>query len=300
MEMREEYRWLIAFRPWSYTAAIIPVTLGTLWAAYQGHFYFGLFLLTLVGGVLVQAGTNLINTYYDYKNKVDTPDWINTAPVLLNKWIKPRRILTAAYLCFGMVLAIGIYLMIVRGIVILFVGLFGILAGYNYTAGLAYKYKGLGSVLVFFLMGPVMVWAAYYVQTGVHSWSAVWIALPIGFLVSAILHANDLRDLEHDEAVGIKTGAMATGGSKGLRLCSMLNILPFVCVGLFVAVHLLPLWPLLTILPAVPAAVKITRQTQDGLRGDWNSIATLEQKQAQFHMQFGALMSLGILFAICF
>ncbi len=300
MKMDERYKWYIAFRPWSYTAAIIPVTVGTLWAAYQGYFNLGLFLLTLVGGVLVQAGTNLINTYYDFMNKVDTPDWINSTPVLVNGWIKPRPILLAGYLCFGLTLAIGFYLVSVCGAGLLYVGLFGVIAGYNYTAGLAYKYKGLGSVLVFFLMGPMMVWAAFYVQTGFHSWSTVWVALPIGFLVSAILHANDLRDLEHDCSVGIKTGAMVTGGPKGLRLCSLLNILPFLCVGLLVVIHLLPFWTLITILLALPTTVSLTKQIKDGLRGNWNSIATLEQRQAQFHFQFGTLMSLGIMFSIYF
>ncbi|MBO8128283.1 MAG: 1,4-dihydroxy-2-naphthoate octaprenyltransferase [Peptococcaceae bacterium] len=296
--MDAKYKWFIAFRPWSFTAAIVPVTLGGIWAAYQGYFNVGLFLLTLIGGVLIQAGTNLVNTYYDYKNGVDTEDWVNTAPVLIKNWIEPYKVLFMGFVCFGLALAIGIYLMTLRGIVLLLVGLFGILAGYHYTGGLAYKYKGLGSLLVFFLMGPVMVWASYYVQTGFHSWSAVLVSLPIGFLVSAILHSNDLRDLEHDIKAGVKTGAIFTGRQNGIKLYYLLNILPFACVVVLVAFGILPVWTILSILLAVPEAVKIFKQARQGLVGDWASIETLEQKAAQFHFQFGTLFALGILVAI--
>lgn len=81
---------------------------------------------------------------------------------------------------------------------------------------------------------------------------------------------------------------------------NLLNISSFVSVGLLVIIHLLPFWTLVTVLLALPATVGLTRQIKDGLRGDWNSIAALEQKQAQFHFRFGALMSLGILFSIYF
>ena len=65
-------KWLLATRPWSFTASVIPLTLGAAlaWASDAAHA--GLFLLTLLGGVAVQTGTNMLNTYGDYRSGVDT------------------------------------------------------------------------------------------------------------------------------------------------------------------------------------------------------------------------------------
>lgn len=65
-------KWLLATRPWSFTASVIPLTLGAAlaWASDAAHA--GLFLLTLLGGVAVQTGTNMLNIYGDYRSGVDT------------------------------------------------------------------------------------------------------------------------------------------------------------------------------------------------------------------------------------
>ena len=64
--------WFIAMRPWSFTAAFVPVALGTALAWNQGFFQPELFLLTALGAISVQAGTNFINTYGDYCSGVDS------------------------------------------------------------------------------------------------------------------------------------------------------------------------------------------------------------------------------------
>ena len=83
-------KWLLATRPWSFTASVIPLTLGAAlaWASDAAHA--GLFLLTLLGGVAVQTGTNMLNTYGDYRSGVDTEASAHGESLILLGLISPK------------------------------------------------------------------------------------------------------------------------------------------------------------------------------------------------------------------
>ena len=127
--------WFMAMRPWSFTAAFVPVALGTALAWDQGYFHPGLFFLTALGGICVQVGTNFINTYGDYRSGVDTVESAHTCPQLVTGAMRPAAMKRAGLLAFGLAAAIGLTLAWLRGWEILAVGLLGILGGYTYTAG---------------------------------------------------------------------------------------------------------------------------------------------------------------------
>lgn len=85
-------KWLLATRPWSFTASVIPLTLGAAlaWASDAAHA--GLFLLTLLGGVAIQTGTNMLNIYEDYRSGVDTEaSAYGESPILLGLIRQGRR-----------------------------------------------------------------------------------------------------------------------------------------------------------------------------------------------------------------
>ncbi|MEW6662369.1 MAG: 1,4-dihydroxy-2-naphthoate octaprenyltransferase [Bacillota bacterium] len=287
--------WIISLRPWSFTAAVIPVSLGAFIALTQGFFSFPLFFLTLLGGIAIQAGTNLINTYGDYVSGVDTEESATTVPFLVKGVLQPQQVKLAGIIAFAVAGTIGFYLVYLRGWPLLFLGILGIIGGYTYTAGpMPYKYKGLGSILVFFLMGPMMVWGAYYVQAGQHSWSVVWASLPVAFLVSAILHANDLRDLEYDRKAGISTLALMLGKKSSYSFYYALNIGAFLSVPGLIALGKLPLMSILPFL-LLPQARKIFKDCQESRFGNKIKSNMLEAAAAQFHFQFGLLLVAGLL-----
>lgn len=284
--------WFIALRPWSFTASAIPVILGTVLALDQSYFQWSLFILTLIGGILLHAGCNLTNTYGDYVSGVDTKESAKTCPQLVDNILKPNHMKIAGIFAFLLAATIGIYLVYLRGLPMLFLGLIGIIGGYTYTMGPApYKYHGLGSILVFFLMGPLMVIGAYYTQTGFFSWLAFWVALPIGFLVSSILHANDLRDINYDYQAGIKTLAMTLGENKGFFLQYLLNIGAYVSLLVLLVTKLVPVTAILPLI-LLPQAIKILKNTQASWRGNVECLTMLEANNAKFHLQFG-LMFIG-------
>lgn len=292
--------WFLALRPWSFTAAMIPVSLGTVIALYHGSFNLFLFLLALLGGVLIQAGTNLTNTYGDYISGVDSHESARTCYQLVDKILQPKEMKIAGIITFCLAVLIGLYFVYLRGVVILIIGLIGIVGGYTYTLGPSpYKYKGLGSILVFFLMGPLMVIGAYYVQTGVFSWITVWISLPISFLVSGILHANDLRDINYDHQAGIKTLALILGYNKSFFLYHLLNISAFISLLILVGVGILPITATIPLL-LLPKAISILKNTQASWKGNKECLVTLEAKAAQFHFLFGIMFIGGMLLNFVF
>lgn len=286
--------WFIATRPWSFTAAFVPIAVGSALAWDQGFFNLWLFLLTAVGGICVQAGTNLINTYGDFKSGVDTVASAHTCPQLVTGAMKPADMKRAGLAVLGFAGIIALYLAWMCGWEVLAVGLLGIAGGYAYTAGpCPYKYKGWGTFSVFFLMGPLMCWPAWFIQTGLYSWLPVLAAVPVGFLVSAILNGNDVRDIADDKTAGISTLASGIGSSAGLRLQRLLLAGAFLSLAALVAFRFLPFPALLPFL-LVPGLRNALRTIREAEAGRTESLTRLEAMAAAFHFQFGILLAAGL------
>jgi 1,4-dihydroxy-2-naphthoate octaprenyltransferase len=286
--------WFIAMRPWSFTAAFVPVAVGTALAGSQGFFHPGLFFLTALGGILMQAGTNFTNTYGDYCAGVDTVESAHTCPQLVTGAMRPADMKRAGLFAFGVAGLIGLTLAWHCGWEILAFGLVGLLGGYTYTAGpCPFKYRGLGSIFVFFLMGPLMAWPAWFIQTGRYSWLPVLVSLPVGFLVSAILNGNDVRDIGHDRSAGIETLATKLGGISGLQLQRLLYWSAFLSLLLMFVLKLIPVTALLPfiLLPVFRRTLRVIREAE---AGQTESLLLLEKMAAAFHFQFGILLAVGL------
>ena len=286
--------WFIAMRPWSFTAAFVPVALGTALAWNQGFFQPELFLLTALGAISVQAGTNFINTYGDYCSGVDTVASAHTCPQLVTGAMRPATMQRAGFIAFILAAAIGVTLAWLRGWEILAIGLLGIAGGYTYTSGpIPYKYKGAGSLAVFFLMGPLMVWPAWFIQTTQYGWLPFWASLPVGFLVAAILNGNDVRDIIHDQAAGITTPVTQFGSRTGLGLQRFLFIAAHVSLIVLIAFQLLPYTALLPLL-LLPLLRNALLTINEAAVGKKDALLKLEGMAAGFHFQFGILLAVGI------
>lgn len=65
--------YLLALRPWSLSASLVPTLLGSA-LAYRSsphEFNFLTFILTIFTVVTVHGAGNLVNTYYDYEKGID-------------------------------------------------------------------------------------------------------------------------------------------------------------------------------------------------------------------------------------
>ncbi|CAN0540820.1 unnamed protein product, partial [Ectocarpus sp. 8 AP-2014] len=67
------------------------------------------------------------------------------------------------------------------------------------------KYRGLGDITVFLLFGPMLMQVAAMLICGsVQHWVLPF-GVPAALLCEAILHANNMRDIEQDRSAGIST-----------------------------------------------------------------------------------------------
>lgn len=257
----------MAARPRTLPAAIAPVLVGTAAAVewYGSLPRPGAFLAALVGSIFIQIGTNLANDYSDARRGADTADRLGPVRVTSAGLVTPRRVLYATWIAFAIAVACGIYLATVAGVVILIIGAFSIAAGVLYTGGpRPYGYAGLGELFVFLFFGLVAVNGSYYVQLEDLDALPLGLSIAIGFLATAILVVNNVRDLETDRRAGKITLAVRAGRRNAIALYRMLVlgaffVLPVTLLGS--GGSLLPLIGLLALPLAVGPMRTLTNRT---------------------------------------
>ena len=287
--------WLLALRPVSFTASVIPVLVGTAIAA-EDNFRPLLFVLALLGSVAIHAGTNLVNDYFDHVKGTDNAESLGPSGVIQQGVLSPRAVLTGGIVCFVIGAAVGLAITAMTGWPVLALGVASVLAGYFYTASpFSLAYRGLGEVVVFVFMGPVIVMGAYYVQVERFTWEAFVASLPIGLLVAAILHANNVRDIENDR----KNGKWTLAALAGRPLADYEFIaLTLGAYGVVIAMTIAGSapWPVLVTMITLPLAVQLVRMEM-GARSARALNGVLAQT-AGLHMVFGALLALGFAVAV--
>ena len=284
--------WILACRPWSFTAAVVPLLVGAALARMDGYGDFLLLLLTLLGGVTLQAATNMQNSCDDFRRGVDSLEYSHGESPIVLGMLSENAMRRAALALFAVAFTLGILLAFFCGWPVLLFGIIGIIGGYGYTGGkLSYKYIALGPLMVFLLMGPLMVMASYYVQTEMFSWKSFFAGCPVGFLVAAIMHANDVRDIDHDREVGISTLAIKMGFSSAWKVYGFLVVGAYISLIIFIELFNLSLTvalPCLLLVKLIPEMCT-SRQHLDRAH-----LELLDEMTAKHHFAFGLLFSIGL------
>ena len=284
--------WLWAIRPFTLPASIVPVLVGTALAFRDGYFDSWRFALTLLGSMLVQVGTNLVDEHTDHEKAGSQGKLLAPYKVISLGLLPPQAVRAGALLSFGMATVVGLYLVLVTNWALVLFCAASLLVAYSYSAGpMPLGNIGLGQPLVFIFMGLLMVMATYYVQTATVTSYALLAALPVACLVTAILVANDLRDIEEDRQTGKVTPVSRLGAGFGLGTFLLLVSGAYLSVLLWVLARP-ALLPILLVLLALPQAYTTTHLIWSGA-----SRASLNQAlrgSAQLHLQFGVLLALGL------
>jgi 1,4-dihydroxy-2-naphthoate octaprenyltransferase len=248
----------MAARPRTLPAAVAPVLVGTAAAVqWVGHLpRWGAFVAALIGSIFIQIGTNLANDYSDAKRGADTADRLGPVRVTSAGLVTPQRVLRATWIAFAVAVACGIYLTAVAGIVILLIGALSIAAGVLYTGGpRPYGYAGLGEVFVFLFFGLVAVNGSYYVQVEQLDALPLGLSISIGFLATAIIVVNNVRDVETDRRVGKMTLAVRMGRRNAVNLYRMLMVGAFAVLPVALAGGESSWWALIG-LAALPLTIR--------------------------------------------
>jgi 1,4-dihydroxy-2-naphthoate polyprenyltransferase len=257
--------WLMAARPRTLPAAIAPVLVGTAAAVqWLGHLpRWGAFFAALVGSIFIQIGTNLANDYSDAKRGADTADRLGPVRVTASGMVTPQRVMRATWIAFAVAVVCGIYLTVVAGPVILLIGVLSIAAGVLYTGGpRPYGYSGFGEVFVFLFFGLVAVNGSYYVQLEDLDALPLGLSISIGFLATAIIVVNNVRDVETDRRADKNTLAVRIGREPAVRLYGLLVLGAFVVLPIALVAGEASMLPLIGLL-AAPLAVKPYKTLQE-------------------------------------
>ncbi len=232
MMTHPKYHFKKALRPFSLPVALVTCGLGITAANNFQTLNINIVFLILLAGMLLQTGVNLINDHVDIKNPV-------TLKKLSQKDISNITLnYKAGWLCFLLCSTIGLYLVSQVGGFLLILAIIGGFGALFYTTEpINYKRRGLGVVLVFFFMGVLMVYGAFYAATGEHQPYTIIISLPVSFLTSALLLSNELRDYTSDKREGIKTLTVRLGYSTGQRLYIFCIILGFLSIIPIIALN---------------------------------------------------------------
>ncbi len=213
MKPFQQYSFLKALRPFSLVIAVISCGLGVVIAWNQGFQNSTIAFWILVGGILAQAGINLINDIEDLPLIPNTHAKHTVIKNMINRNTK------AGILCFMLAGFISLYLISIQGWPLFLLILVSGLASLSYNIGpFNFKHRGLAMVQVFLLMGILMVQGAYLAMTGSFSYFVLLHSIPISLLVSLLLLSNELRDWESDKFKNIKTLTVRIGYQKAVQL----------------------------------------------------------------------------------
>ena len=222
-------KYVVALRPWSFTASLTPVALGSC-LAYKdvNSFSIMIFLTACITALSVHAAGNLVNTYFDYMKGIDSKK--SDDRTLVDQLLQPNDVATMGGIfyfmgCVGFALLTVISPTKMEHLALIYFG--GLSSSFLYTGGLGLKYIALGDLAIFLTFGPVTVLFAYLSQGGVLNWIPLFYALPLALNTSAILHSNNTRDMKTDKDAGIVTLAILIGETASAILFALLLFAPF-------------------------------------------------------------------------
>lgn len=281
--------WVLATRPWSFPASAMPVVVTIAWTWVQGlplNWWFALW--ALINIIFVHAAGNVWSDIADYRSGVDADDTFGVRQLV------DGHFTVAEFRRLSLILNIiavigGVALVCLTGLTLLYIGIFGILLSLCYPR---LKYMALGDVVIILCYSLLPMAGTSFIVSGAIHWDVLWLAVPVGLITVAILHANNVRDIETDRRAAIHTFPMLTGRRFGAWLYAVEVLVPFLwLVGLMVA-RIEPWWLGVAFL-AMPVAVGNARTMLAYERGGKESYADLDERTAKLQLMFSLLLVIG-------
>ena len=287
--------WFWATRPFSLSASVAPVLVGSALAMGLVTLNWLLFAVTLTASVAIQIGTNLTDEYSDHRKHGGAGKLLAPHKVIQRGLLSERAVLVGMIVAFGYGIGGGLFIVSQTGWPILAVGVASVAAAYFYAGGpYPLGNLALGEPVVFLFMGPVMVMGSYFVQVEELTWTTFLVSLPVAFIVTAILHCNNLRDISEDREVGKRSfaGWLGVGPSRwlyGAFLASAYGII----AGLS-ATGTISGWGALGLLP-LPFAYDAVRKVFAA--DDRPAMMVVMVRSAKLHGWTGVTLAAGLMIA---
>ncbi len=285
--------WIIASRPWSFTASLIPVIAISAYFFYanegEGDWINAFLALPML--TCMQAAGNLIGDYFDHKKGVDLPGSLNGVRHIQSGKFTPTEIFWYGISALAVAAVLGLIILWRSDWSYIWLGAVG-LAMTGFYPWL--KYHAMGDLDVLFGYALLPALGISCVVTGEYHWEALLLSLPFGTLTVAILHANNTRDILNDSRSGIQTMCISLGGRVSQWVYLVEILLAYVLVVVYVILGMFPLYALLTFI-TLPLAIRNIRTMMKAEPLAEAPIGSLDQQTAQNQLLFGLILTIAFI-----
>lgn len=282
--------WLMAARPRTLAASLVPILVGNALAYNRGRFDVVLCIATLAVALLLQIGSNFANDVFDFLKGADVARRGPTR-VTQSGLLSPRQMLFSTGAIFVLAAVLGLYLVLSAGWPLVIAGGLAIVTALAYTGGpWPLGYHGLGEVFVFIFFGLVGVGGSYYVQTHELTAQALAAAVPVGLLITNILVVNNLRDIDSDRAAHKRTLAVRIGAGATRSQFTLFVYAAYAVPPLMAIAGLAGDWFWLPWL-SVPLALGLVREARTATEGP--QFLKLLVHTVRLNLAYGVLFALS-------
>ena len=273
--------WIKNARSIALPQSALPCLTAVVLCIGQAGFVWWLSIPVVLGICAVHLGMNLADDYFDYKHNSRTRADISSTSVrarmekchYLGEGKATINQLGWAIVCFltfaalmGAIAFIAQWLMhgwqAAMGIVIYAVA--GLIVGLNYSGKpLELGYHGLGELVIGLMFGPINMMGVQAALTGApFTWQMLCMSIGIGCMVTNIVYVHSVMEVNADAELGKMTFArLLKSKATMIIFIGIFAIMPFVMLGLGIALSWWSPWYLLTI-ATLPMSVFLIHSTR--------------------------------------
>lgn len=283
--------WILATRPWSFPASTMPVFVAMMFLWSKGlEVSWWLGIMALVNIVLVHAAGNVWSDYHDYRKGVDAPDTYGVR-ILTDKQFTPEEVLGLSISLQVVAVLMGLLMVYLTDITLLWFGMAGIALSLLYPP---LKYAALGDLVIMACYALLPMIGTTFICTGNVVTEVLWLAVPVGSITVAILHANNARDIETDRRANIRTFALLTGRPFAINVYLFEMILPYLWLLITTVLGYVSPWALVTFI-TLPIAISNSKQMLSCKTKGIEAIATLDEATAKLQLAFSLTLTIGLI-----
>jgi len=289
--------WLRVIRIRFLLSSIIAVSVGLAinwWQTNQIDFLHA--FLTFGGVLALHASVDLLNDYWDFKRGIDSQTQRTKVSggtgVLPEGLLKPSQVYKAGILFLIIGSLVGIYFVIIDGIIIAILLVFAVLSIYFYST----KIVDIGLAEFFVAVkGTVIVLGTYFIQSSQITDSPIMGGIAVGVLSSLVLFITSFPDHDADKAKGRRTLVILLGKKKATNVYWVFPTISYAMIGLGVVFEIFPTFCLIAFL-TLPILIKCGKT----LRYSFDNITKLlpvMNSTLLYSRLTGLLFVLGFLFS---
>ena len=246
--------WVIASRPKTLLAAVVPVVLGVAlsWRM-TATVDWVLAVCTLTSAMAIQISTNYFNDAIDFSKGTDSVNRLGPMRVTQSGVFSLRLVLAAGVIAAFVAVLLSLPMVAARGWPVIAIGLPSLYFAYGYTGGpIPLAYRGLGDLFVVLFFGFIAVTGTVFVQTGQWRMEAILCGFQVGLLSTVLIAVNNLRDIHGDRESGKNTLAVRLGETFARTEIAVLCFLPHVAGLTWIIWNGWPAGFILPLIAAIP------------------------------------------------